>query len=62
MFNQFKNGEMVLVTGIGQNNKKYYNDLLAKVIERDPYYKDYHLQFEDGSDDWLMPEYLQKLN
>ncbi len=62
MFNQFKNGEMVLVTGIGQNDEKCYNGILAKVIESDPYYKDYHLQFEDGSDDWLMPEYLQKLN
>lgn len=62
MFNQFKNGDKVLVRGIGQNNKKYYNGVIAEVIERDPYFKDYHLRFEDGSEDWLLPKYLLKLN
>lgn len=62
MFNRFKNGETVLVRGIGQNNNKHYRGVLAKVIERDPYYKDYLVQFRDGSEDWLIPKYLLKLN
>lgn len=62
MFSRFKKGEIVLVRGIGQNDKKCYNNVLAKVIERDPYYKDYLIQFEDGSEDWLIPRYLLKLN
>lgn len=62
MFNQFKNGDKVLVRGIGQNNKKHYNGVIAEVIERDPYFKDYHIRFEDGSEDWLLPKYLLKLN
>ena len=35
---------------------------IAEVIERDPYFKDYHIRFEDGSEDWLLPKYLLKLN
>ncbi len=62
MFSRFKKGEIVLVRGIGQNDQKCYNGILAKVIERDPYYKDYLMQFEDGSEDWLIPRYLLKLN
>lgn len=60
MFNQFKNGDYVLVTGKGLNDGKIYKNVSAKVIERDPYYKDYLVKFEDGTEDWITPKYLQK--
>lgn len=40
MFNKFKNGEKVIVCGPGENNGKYYKNLPAKIIERDPYFYD----------------------
>ncbi len=60
MFNEFKNGEKVFVEGIGQNDGKQYDNVPAKVIERDPYFKDYLVQFKDGTEDWIMPQYLRK--
>lgn len=60
MFNEFKNGEKVIVCGSGENNGKFYKNLPAKIIERDPYYHDYHVKFKDGTDDWLLPEHIRK--
>lgn len=61
MFNQFKNGDYVLITGEGLNDGKKYINVSAKVIERDPYYKDYLVKFKDGTEDWITPKYIQKL-
>lgn len=60
MHNKFKNGLEVFVCGYGQNNGKYYNNKLAKVLFCDPYFKDYCVKFEDGTEDWILPKYLQK--
>lgn len=61
MFNKFKNSERVIVYGSGEEDGKFYNFTYATVIERDPYYKDYHLKFDDGSEDWMLPKYIHKL-
>ena len=60
MHNGFRDGSQVIVNGSGKNNGKYYDNQLAIVLERDPYFLDYHVRFEDGTDDWLSPRYLQK--
>lgn len=60
MFNEFKNGSRVIVNGTGQNSGKFYKNVPAKVIERDPYYLDYLVQFKDGTEDWIFPEDLRK--
>lgn len=39
MFNEFKNGEEVLVNGTGKNGGKQYWNVPARIIERDPYFK-----------------------
>lgn len=60
MYNQFKEGSKVLVCGLGQDNGKYYDKELAIILERDPYFKDYHIRFKDGTEDWILPKYLRK--
>jgi len=60
MFNEFKRGHRVIVCGYGKNDGKFYKDLPAKIIERDPYYKDYLVKFEDGTQDWILPKYLRQ--
>lgn len=60
MFNKFKNGDKVFVEGVGQNDGKRYYNVPAKVIERDPYYKDYLVQFKDRTEDWIVPQFLRK--
>ena len=45
MHNEFKNKTKVIVYGPGENNGKMYRNVPAIVIERDPYYKDYHVRF-----------------
>lgn len=62
MYNRFKDGSKVLVYGPGQNNGKHYDNKVAIILERDPYYHDYHVKFEDGTDDWILAKYLQKPN
>ena len=60
MFNKFKIGQFVLVTGIGKcEDKKYYNQK-AKVIEKDDYFLDYKVEFSNGTTDWLDEKYLRK--
>lgn len=61
MFNEFKQGERVIVCGIGKNNEKIYINKTAKILEKDDYYKDYHVKFVDGTDDWLESQYIRKL-
>lgn len=60
MFNEFKNGDKVFVEGIGKNNGKVYKNVPAKIIERDPYFKDYLVRFKNGTEDWILPQYLRK--
>jgi len=60
MYNKFKDGEKVFVFGPGENCGKFYNNVPATIIERDPYYKDYHVEFKDGSDDWFLSIYILK--
>lgn len=60
MHNEFKNGAKVFVCGPGEKNGKFYNDVPAKILERDPYYLDYHVKFKDGTDDWFLPEHIRK--
>lgn len=60
MFNKYKNGSKVIVYGTGKNNGKFYKNVPATVIEVDPYYRDYHLKFKDGTEDWLSEEHLRK--
>ena len=60
MYNQFNDGELVFVCGPGEKSKKFYCNVPARIIERDPYYKDYHVHFRDGTDDWLLSIYIYK--
>ncbi len=60
MFSKYKKGSKVIVFGYGQVDGKIYINEEAIVIERDPYFKDYLVKFEDGTEDWIKPKYLQK--
>ncbi len=60
MHNEFKNGTKVIVCGPGEKNGKFYKNVPAKILERDPYYLDYHVKFKDGTDDWLLPKHIRK--
>ena len=60
MHNEFKNKTKGIVYGPGENNGKMYRNVPAIVIERDPYYLDYHVRFKDGTTDWLLPEHIRK--
>ncbi len=60
MFNKFKKGSKVLVYGPGQNDGKVYKNISAIILERDSYFKDFHVKFKDGTEDWILPQYLRK--
>lgn len=60
MFNKFKNGEIVIVSGIGKCDGKIYINIIGRVICRDPFYLDYNVIFEDGTEDWFDKKYLKK--
>ena len=60
MFNEFKKGSKVIVYGLGKNEGKFYNNLPGIIIERDPYFLDYHVKFKDGTEDWLEPKCLRR--
>ncbi len=60
MFNEFKNGERVIVCGIGENNGKRYINVPGRIVERDTYYKDYLVRFKNGAEDWIEPKYIRK--
>lgn len=61
MFNKFKINDKVIVNGIGKCNGKEYINQTAIVINRDPFFGDYNIRFEDGTEDWLDEEYLEKV-
>lgn len=58
MYMKFKRGQTVIVNGIGKCDDKVYKNEIAKVIERDCYFKDFHVRFKDKSTDWLLSKYL----
>ena len=41
MFSQYKQGDKVIVYGFGECEGKFYKNVPAIIIERDPYYKDF---------------------
>ncbi len=60
MFNKFKNGKKAIVCGYGEEFGRFYDYELGIVKERDPYYKDYLIEFMDGSEDWFSLDCLHK--
>ena len=60
MKNEFKYGQEVIVYGIGKKDGKFYKNKPGIVIERDIYYKDYCVKFEDGTEDWFEQDNLRK--
>ena len=60
MYNKFKDGDSVIVNGIGKCNDKRYKSKIGKVICRDPFFFDYNIQFEDGTEDWIDDIYIIK--
>lgn len=60
MYNKFKDGDSVIVNGIGKCNYKRYKNKIGKVICRDPFFFDYNIQFEDGTEDWIDDIYIEK--
>lgn len=59
MHNKFKINQIVIVNGIGKENGTIYKNRIAKVICRDPFYFDYNIKFDDGTEDWLDGECLK---
>lgn len=53
MFNKFKINQSVKVRGYGKNDNKYYNNKVGRVIEKDSFFCDYLIKFNDGTSDWL---------
>lgn len=60
MRNKFKNKDKVFVHGYGENDGKFYNNISAIIIERDPFYQDYLIKFKDGTEDWVQEKCLRK--
>ena len=61
MFSQINIGDTVLVNGLGKTDNMQYTNLIAIVIERDSYYKDFLVRFNDGTEDWFSPKFLHIL-
>lgn len=51
-------GKIVVVNGKGKFDGKIYNNKKGTILECDAYYKDYHILFSDGTDDWISPQYI----
>lgn len=60
MFNKFKNNEIVLICGYTKEHNNYYYNERAQIICRDPFYLDYNIKFEDGSEDWVDSIFIKK--
>lgn len=60
MFNKFKKGEIVICCGIGKCSEQKYIGI-GIVIEKDYYYKDYCVKFEDGTEEWFEETDLEKI-
>lgn len=62
MNNRFKDKSEVLVNGIGKKDGKVFSNVKGIVVQRDPYYLDYLVTFEDGTEDWFNETALSKPN
>lgn len=60
MFNKFKISELVLCCGISEVTQKYICKI-GKVVEKDYYYQDYCIKFEDGTEEWMKEKDIQKI-
>ncbi len=60
MFNKFKKGSKVFIYGPGKNDGTFYFNKAAVILERDPYFKDYHVRFKNGTEDWISSQYIRK--
>lgn len=60
MFNKYKKGSKIFVYGYGKTNGKFYKNISGEIIECDPYFKDYRIKFKDGTEDWILPQYLRR--
>lgn len=60
MFSKFRTNTTVRVSGVGKCENAIYMSKIGIVLERDAYYKDYHVKFLDGSEDWFDEKYLRK--
>ena len=61
MFSKFRANDKVIVNGIGKCNGKKYINQTAIVINRDPFFMDFNVRFENGTEDWLDKECLEKI-
>lgn len=61
MHNKFKINEIVIVNGNGKENGTHYTNRIAKVICRDPFFYDYNIKFDNGTEDWVNGKCLKKL-
>ncbi len=60
MYTKFKRHSKVLVYGYGESTGKFYRDEPAIVLERDSYYGDYLVRFNNNTEDWILPKYLRR--
>ena len=60
MYNKFKDGDIVIVNGLGKCDNKRYKDKIGKIICRDSFFFDYNIKFEDGTEDWIDDRYIEK--
>lgn len=60
MFCNFKKGSSVIIHGSGKNEGKFYKNVIATIIEKDPFFKDYHVRLKNGTEDWFEEECLKK--
>ena len=51
-------GKIVVVNGKGKIDGKIYINKKGTILECDAYYKDYHILFSDGTNDWIAPQYI----
>ena len=58
MFNKFKIGQKVRVKGIDKNEEKYYSNEIGKVVEKDDFFCDYLVTFNNDTSDWFDEKYL----
>ena len=55
-------GKIVIVNGKGKIDGKIYVNKKGTILDCDAYYKDYYILFEDGTKDWIAPQYITSIN
>lgn len=60
MFNKFKIGEFVLCLGVGKVSEKRMLKY-GIIIEKDYYYKDYCIRFENDKEEWFSEKDIIKI-